>query len=167
MHIVHIVMTWLVTLTLGPTPAAQHDQHAAGHTAGALSAEIVRQLLDGEGMGLAMAAEMNGYPGPKHVLELERELELRPEQKTRVETVRADMLRKAQALGKEIVHAEQALDAAFKSGRITEADLQQQVAAIGALQQELRFTHLRAHLQTKPLLSDAQVGRYRELRVAK
>ena len=36
----------------------------------ALSEEQRQELLDGHGMGLALAAELNHYPGPKHVLEL-------------------------------------------------------------------------------------------------
>jgi hypothetical protein len=30
----------------------------------------VADLQSGRGMGLALAAELNGYPGPSHVLEL-------------------------------------------------------------------------------------------------
>jgi hypothetical protein len=36
----------------------------------ALSPEDLAGLLNGEGMGMAKAAELNGYPGPVHVLEL-------------------------------------------------------------------------------------------------
>jgi hypothetical protein len=35
-----------------------------------LSEEDIAALLNGEGMGMAKAAELNGYPGPKHVLTL-------------------------------------------------------------------------------------------------
>lgn len=36
----------------------------------ALSDEQIADLQAGRGMGLALAAELNGYPGPAHVLEL-------------------------------------------------------------------------------------------------
>ena len=36
----------------------------------ALSEQQVADLAAGRGMGLALAAELNGYPGPSHVLEL-------------------------------------------------------------------------------------------------
>ena len=36
----------------------------------ALSAEQMTALAAGRGMGSALAAELNGYPGPLHVLEL-------------------------------------------------------------------------------------------------
>ncbi len=37
-------------------------------------------LENGEGMGIVKYAELNGYPGPKHVLELVNELRLTEEQ---------------------------------------------------------------------------------------
>ena len=36
----------------------------------ALSDHEVSALLDGHGSGFAKAAELNGYPGPTHVLDL-------------------------------------------------------------------------------------------------
>ena len=36
----------------------------------ALSAEQIADLKAGRGLSLALAAELNGYPGPRHVLEL-------------------------------------------------------------------------------------------------
>ena len=54
----------------------------------ALSPEDIQGLLEGRGMGLAKAAELNSYPGPKHVLEMADALELTPEQ-------RAEIARKA------------------------------------------------------------------------
>jgi hypothetical protein len=35
-----------------------------------LSDQQIGDLRAGRGMGLALAAELNGYPGPMHVLEL-------------------------------------------------------------------------------------------------
>src|SRR3989338_7309416 len=42
-------------------------------------------LLAGEGMGLAAPAERNGFPGPKHVLELKDSLRLSRDQAKRTE----------------------------------------------------------------------------------
>src|SRR5262245_58316557 len=47
----------------------------------ALSPEEIRDLAEGRGMGLAKAAELNGYPGPSHVLELAAPLRLTAEQR--------------------------------------------------------------------------------------
>ena len=44
----------------------------------ALSDQQIADLGAGRGMGLALAAELNGYPGPSHVLELADKLDSRP-----------------------------------------------------------------------------------------
>jgi Spy/CpxP family protein refolding chaperone len=157
----------IAAMTVIAVPRAQHDQHHAavkpGGTA-ALTAEAVQQLLDGEGMGLARPAELNSYPGPRHVLDLEKELALTADQEDRVEAIRQQMLERAISLGKQIVHAETELDAAFTSGTLSERDLESRVHAIARLQGDLRLAHLRAHLQTKPVLTDGQVKKYYEHR---
>ncbi|MEO8319793.1 MAG: hypothetical protein ABI561_15865 [Bradyrhizobium sp.] len=42
----------------------------------ALSEQQVADLKAGRGMGLALPAELNGYPGPSHLLELADRLNL-------------------------------------------------------------------------------------------
>jgi Spy/CpxP family protein refolding chaperone len=156
-----------IAVLVNVTPGAQHEQHHAAGTPGtptALTAEQVKQLLNGEGMGLARPAELNGYPGPRHVLDLGSELILTPDQEKRVETIRQQMLTRAIALGKQIVQAETDLDAAFQSGTLSERDLGTRVTAIARLHGDLRLAHLRAHLQTKPVLSAEQVKKYYEKR---
>jgi Spy/CpxP family protein refolding chaperone len=157
----------MAALTAIATPLAQHDQH---HTAGkpggtsSLTAEAVQQLLNGEGMGLAKPAELNGYPGPRHVLDLRKELALTADQEKRVEAIRQQMLDRAISLGKQIVDAETELDAAFTSGKASERDLESRMQAIARLQGDLRLAHLRAHLLTKPVLTAGQVKTYYEHR---
>ena len=46
----------------------------------ALSDQQIADLGAGRGMGLALAAELNGYPGPSHVLELADKLDLSADQ---------------------------------------------------------------------------------------
>ena len=50
-----------------------------------LSQQDVAEYLDGKGMGFAKAAELNGYPGPAHVLELADKLGLTPAQRSPIE----------------------------------------------------------------------------------
>ena len=106
----------LITLALNAVVAAGQHDHAAMTRAGAggtttLTAEQVAQLLAGEGMGLAKPAELNHYPGPKHLLELAGPLTLSAAQTAQIDTIRAAMLSSAQHLGVQIVEAERALDA--------------------------------------------------------
>lgn len=147
-------------------PAAQPSPHAkhSGREIKALSAEEVDQLLTGQGMGLALPAELNGYPGPKHVLELDAELGLSEDQRRAVRRVHDAMLEQAQKLGRQIVEAERRLDALFAGAEATPEALRAALDHLATLQAALRHTHLHAHLETKALLTEAQVARYTHLR---
>lgn len=126
----------------------------------ALSAEEIRQLEEGAGMQMALPAELNGYPGPLHVLELADVLELTPEQRAAVDSVRAAMLERARALGRQLIEAERALDRLFADGAADPSSVREAAARAGALRAELRAAHLTAHLTTRALLTDAQRMRY-------
>ena len=64
-----------------------------------LSSQQIDDLLAGRGMGRALAAELNGYPGPKHVLELAEELDLSSEQEAAMRSVFHSMHGEAVGLG--------------------------------------------------------------------
>jgi Spy/CpxP family protein refolding chaperone len=130
----------------------------------ALSAEDVEAYLTGQGMGFAKAAELNGYAGPKHVLELASELGLTTEQRTRTQALFASMQTKAVALGRQLVDEERKLDRLFAGARITQESLQQSVSRIGALQADVRATHLEAHLEQAKILTPEQRAHYLRLR---
>ena len=75
------ILALVLAATAFAFPARADNQPApyAGQQARSiksLSAEDVAALLKGEGMGMAKAAELNGYPGPVHVLTLADELRL-------------------------------------------------------------------------------------------
>jgi len=130
----------------------------------ALSADDIAKYLSGEGMGLAKPAELNRYPGPKHVLDLADQIHLSKEQKVKMQKEFDAMHEKAVRLGKQIVRKEEVLDTLFASGRITEEQLRSTTADLGRLAGELRATHLGAHLASHRILSDEQVRQYVELR---
>ncbi len=130
----------------------------------ALGADELASLLSGHGMGMALAAELHHYPGPRHVLDLAHDLKLTEEQQGAVEAVLGRMKQEAVRLGQAVVEGEAALDRAFAAGTIDEAQLQALVRDIARLQGELRTVHLAAHLDVKRLLSPEQVRRYDESR---
>ncbi len=130
----------------------------------ALSQAEVEGYLGGSGMGFAKAAELNQYPGPRHVLDLAQELGLTTDQAEQTQRLYASMRARAVALGKQLVAKEQALDRLFAEGAIDEARLRELLSEIGALRTDLRHVHLSAHLEQKPLLTRHQVMLYDTLR---
>lgn len=126
----------------------------------ALSDDDLRGLREGEGMGMAKAAELNHYPGPRHVLDLADALALAPSTRQQVETIFQDMSAKARDLGGQIITLEQQLDAHFRDGSIDPEILTDLTLGIGRLRGQLRAVHLAAHLQVRSLLSDDQVAAY-------
>lgn len=152
---------------IGPGIASGQSAPYAGQQARAiksLSQAEVGELLSGQGMGLAKAAELNGYPGPAHVLEHADALQLTPGQRRATETLMRVHKEKARALGSEVVEAEQALDQAFVSRQIDATALSKLTANVGSRQARLREEHLRTHLEQAALLTPEQARRYGELR---
>lgn len=153
-------------LAQGHDAHAGHSQHA-GKEARAIKAlddAEVRDYLAGAGMGYALAAELNGYPGPLHVLELATELGLTAEQRAATQGVFDRMKERATSLGEEIVALEQQLDQRFAHRHIDAAVLGDLTARIATLQGRLRAVHLAAHLETTALLSAEQITLYPKLR---
>jgi hypothetical protein len=130
----------------------------------ALSEQQIADLRAGRGMGLALPAELNGYPGPVHVLELADKLGLSTDQKGRVQELFEHMKAEALPLGARLIEQEIALDQLFATHSITPVRLEDATAKIGMTQAELRNTHLKYHLQTIQILSPDQVQQYSVLR---
>jgi hypothetical protein len=130
----------------------------------ALSEQQVADLQAGRGIGLALAAELNGYPGPSHVLELADKLGLTAEQRRQVEALFASMKQEALPLGGRLIAQEAELDRQFSARTITPQSLKSATAAIAATQGELRETHLKYHLSTVAMLSESQRQQYSALR---
>jgi Spy/CpxP family protein refolding chaperone len=145
-----------------PTPSA-YRALLASEIRG-IDPQTIEGYLAGSGLGMALPAELNGYPGPRHVLELADDLEITPKQQRQVQHLFDQMQPQAIDLGKKILEAEAALEQAFRTETITEERLQQQLADIGRLEAQLRFIHLRTHLTTLDILSPHQVMVYNRLR---
>lgn len=164
--------TTLVSASPNPVPAAtaraQHEHspyaHEQSSEVASLTPDELAQLRNGDGMGVARPAELNHFPGPKHVLELAAELELNSEQRARTEEIFAEMQEQARALGGEIIEAERHLNMRFANAHIDEALLRDATTSIAELYGRLRFTHLRAHLLMTALLTPEQVEAYDRLR---
>ena len=162
-----IVLFSAVLILAAGTSFAQSPQTYAGmqtRPLKALSGDELADLKAGRGMGLALAGELNGYPGPKHVLELAKELNLTDAQRARTQQLFDDMKAEAVPLGQQLIAAEADLDRQFSGRTITPVSLTAATAAIGATQGTLRATHLKYHLTMMDVLTPEQIARYGELR---
>jgi Spy/CpxP family protein refolding chaperone len=130
----------------------------------ALSAEDTQAFLSGKGMGLAKAAELNGYPGPSHVLALAAELGLTARQRQLTQALFADMEEKAIAAGRALVDEERKLDQLFAGKTVTPELLARSLARIGELQAKVREVHLATHLEQVRILTPEQTAHYMQLR---
>jgi hypothetical protein len=161
-------------LFLTATPALAQHQHPQAHTtpyAGferrgikALSEQQIADLRAGRGMGLALAAELNGYPGPVHVVELADRLGLNDTQWMRIRELTEAMKAETIPLGDRLINQEAELDGLFATRQVTPTTLAAATDAIGRTHGMLRAAHLKYHLMTAALLSEEQIRRYDELR---
>ena len=129
----------------------------------ALSEQQVADLKAGRGMGLALVAELNGYPGPSHVLELADQLGLSDAERNTVRGLFEAMKAETIPIGERLIAQETALDKLFAEHKVTPETLAAATAEIGGTQAKLRDAHLRYHLSTVALLQIA-IKRYAELR---
>ncbi len=159
----------LLALPLG----AQHEQHMASPPATPQAMaqhhaflEAEHQAIErGEGFGMALAADKNGYPGPKHVLDMKKELKLTPAQETAMKKLMAEMKTKALAKGKDVLLAEKRLEDLFAQGK-SEDELREETYRVASLRAELRWVHLATHLAAKKILTAQQIAAYQKMRHA-
>lgn len=171
--------TFLIVALLAASPAAL-AQHGGGHhqahgpggpyagfqarEAASVSAEEAADLRAARGMGLALPAEVNGYPGPLHALELADRLGLDAAQRASLAMQIEAMRREAIPLGEAVITAERALDALFRAGMATVASVDAAAYDAAAARGRLRAAHLRVHLLTRETLTASQRPLYARLR---
>ena len=129
-----------------------------------LSDQDIAELKAGSGWGLAKAAELNGVPGPKHLLEMKNEIKLTPEQVLKIEEIYALMNKQAVTLGLELIELERELNSHFANRTVDEEILKDLLNKIAQTYKELRYVHLAAHLKTPLILNPEQIEQYNTLR---
>ncbi len=158
---------FIVALFASICSNAQAQQAYAGlekRTIKALSDQQIYDLRAGRGMGMALPAELNGYPGPSHVIELADKLTLSESQVATAKILFASMKAEAIPLGERLISQKSELERHFAGRTITPALLTGATVEIGATQAALAETHLKYHLSTAELLTPSQRQRYSELR---
>ncbi len=170
--------TWIFPITLWialpaiAQDALQQTQHHGNapyatmqnRTIKALSDQQIADLRAGKGMSLALPAELNGYPGPSHALELADALGLSEEQKRKTQSLFAQMQTEAKTLGESVIAAERALDRLFSEKMANAARVQEASALAARAQGQLRAAHLQYHLSMRDVLTAEQVDIYQQLR---
>lgn len=168
-----VIILLLAILVFGGSCSVNQNEHAHSSSpyigeqkrdVKALSETDIKNYLEGNGMGFAKAAELNGVPGPKHILENEAKLDLSPEQREAIRNSFEKMKEQAINLGRQIVENEKHLEGVFRQTEITEGAVEAQTRKIAELQGNLRNVHLQAHLEMKKILSPPQVEKYNRLR---
>lgn len=129
-----------------------------------ISEEDIDGYRTGAGLGFALPAELNGYPGPRHVLDFSEELKLNTDQLEEIQSLYDEMLPQAIDLGEQILQAEAELELAFREETITSVYLATQLDLIGDLRSDLRYVHLSTHLSTITILTPHQIQQYNALR---
>ena len=163
---------YFLILLLFTTAQADQEQHS--HTSDytgqeiraikSLSSEDVAELKRGGGWGLAKAAELNGLPGPVHLLEMKEEIHLNDTQVTEITKIYNQMKSQAIQQGEMLIALELELENHFQNRTINNSILRSSLDAIEEVRKELRYIHLSAHLSTPDILSQEQIEKYNALR---
>lgn len=162
-HLAFVAVTLLAAVSAAAQPVSPYAGEQKREIK-ALSAEETSDYLAGRGMGLARAAELNGYPGPMHVLELAEPLALTAEQRVRTKMLFDSMRAQAIAAGNSLIEEERLLDAMFRDKAVDADALARTLERIAQRQAEVRRVHLAAHVAQVAILTPDQVKRYGELR---
>jgi len=162
-----LITLFIFSISAYSTEAPPHHSKYVGQekrTIKSLSNDDVDQLKHGKGWGLAKAAELNGMPGPSHILQMKTEISLSKEQEAQIQSLFEDMESKAIPLGIKLIELEKQLNTAFADKTITEENLNQQLNSISHVRKQLRYVHLVTHLQTPKILSQQQIEKYNRIR---
>ncbi len=162
----------VVILILIPTftfSAADHSHKSkyAGEEKRAiksLSKTDIEELKNGKGWGLAKAAELNGVPGPAHLLEMKEEINLSTKQISAIEDIYNKMKQEAIPIGLQLIELERELNNHFANRTITDQLLRQILQRIAQVHRQLRYVHLSTHLKTPDILKSEQITLYNKLR---
>ncbi len=159
----------LILITLSTLSAADHSYKSkyAGEEKReikSLSETDIEELKNGKGWGLAKAAELNGLPGPAHLLEMKEEIHLSAKQIRVIEDLYKKMKQEAIPLGLELIELERELNNHFSNRTITDELLGILLERIAQIQKKLRYVHLSTHLETPNILTPEQIALYNKLR---
>jgi len=127
------------------------------------SKERADGLLEGRGMGLAVAAENHGYPGPRHALDAADKLGLSAEQRAQIAALVDQMKAEAVPAARRLLADEDALDRLFIDRKATLASITEASQQAGRSEAAARVVHLKYHLAMVKILTPKQIADYQAL----
>lgn len=130
----------------------------------ALSEQEINDYMNGRGMGTSKAAELNHYPGPRHVLDHAKQLGLSQQQTAKAQEIHDAMSNESARIGRLIVQKESDLEALYATQQADAENTQRIVRELATLQAEFRLAHLNAHLSMRKVLSTQQIAAYDRVR---
>ncbi len=163
---------FIIAITLFAVPANANEAKQPHHSKYAgqenrmiksLSDDDIKKLRNGGGWGLAKAAELNGVPGPTHLLELKHQVALRDDQVVAIEASFREMKSQAISYGEKLIDLEKQLGHLFRSGSVNHATLRVALGEIATTRMELRYVHLSSHLDMLAIISQDQIKKYNEI----
>lgn len=161
-----LMMVALLAVPLVSAASGVHSSYVGQETREikAYAPEFIEGLRVGAGLGFAKSAELNGYPGPAHLLELSQDIPLSGAQADAISRLQDKMRMDSIAIGERLIAAERTLEQAFRAGAIDAPTLDRLTQTAGVIRAELRAAHLSAHIMATALLTDHQIARYQVLR---
>ena len=161
-----LILILISTFTFSATDNSHKSKYAGEEKREikSLSETDIEELKNGKGWGLAKAAELNGVPGPVHLLEMKEEIDLSAKQILAIEDIYKKMKQEAIPLGLELIELEMELNNHFANRTITDELLRQILQRIAQVRRQLRYVHLSTHLKTPDILKTEQITLYNKLR---
>jgi len=161
-----VLLATFGTFGISNTQHTQASKYAGQETREikSLSPDDIAELRRGGGWGLAKSAELNGMPGPAHLLELKDKIPLKPEQVSDIQKIFDEMKANAIREGEHLIELEKQLESRFRDRTISDQELRRLLDGISKSRRDLRYIHLSAHLSTPALLTKDQITRYNQLR---
>jgi len=161
-----LILILIPTFTFSATDNSHKSKYAGEEKREikSLSETDIEELKNGKGWGLAKAAELNGVPGPVHLLEMKEEIDLSAKQIRAIEDIYKKMKQEAIPLGLELIELEMELNNHFANRTITDELLRQILQRIAQVRRQLRYVHLSTHLKTPDILKTEQITLYNKLR---
>lgn len=130
----------------------------------ALSEQEINDYMNGRGMGTSKAAELNHYPGPRHVLDHAKQLGLSQQQTAKAQEIYDAMSDDSARIGRLIVQKEVDLEALYTTQQADAENTLRIVRELATLQAKFRMAHLNAHLSMRQVLSSQQIVAYDRVR---